>query len=269
MDHGPLPDLGAPFDQALKDALAYLDELPETVIGVWLAGSVARGEGDKNSDLDLYVLVDADHRRRLSRRFNGVPTEIFLNPPRRAREYFEEDRAMGRRPSLDMMAAGLILFDPNGECATIAREARAAAALGPNVDPVALETRRYLVADKLENAVDVAERDPVTARLLASTAIHEAIIVSFLQAGRWAPRDKDVLPELRILEPGAAALVDRFHETGDLAIAVSAVNALVGVSGFYEWETPPEPRSRPTARLFERSLAFAQASLGLGGVECE
>jgi hypothetical protein len=222
-------------------ALEYLDELPEPVIGVWLAGSLARGEGDANSDLDLSVLVDTGHRRRLSRRFNGVPTEFFLNPPHRARRYFEEDRQLGRRPSLDMMAHGLILFDSRGECASIAEEARAAIALGPNVDPVVLETRRYLATDKLDNAIDVAERDPATARILASMGIHEAMILSFLQDGRWAPRDKDLLPGLRTLTPEAAALIDEFHDTGDLEAAANAVEALVGVRTFYEWETPPEP----------------------------
>lgn len=241
MDHRPLPELGAPFDEALRQALEYLDTLPEPVIGVWLAGSLSRGEGDVNSDLDLYVLVDVGHRRRLSRRFNGVPTEMFLNPPRRARQYFEEDRALGRRPSLDMMAYGLILFDPVSECAAITAEARAAIDLGPNVDPVALETRRYLATDKLDNAGDVAERDPATARLLASVAVHEAMILSFLQRGRWAPRDKELLPKLRTVSPEAAALVDRFHATGELETAAAAVEALVGKRTFYEWETPPEP----------------------------
>ncbi len=240
MDHGLLPELGAPFDEALASALEYLDGLPETVIGVWLAGSLSRGEGDANSDLDLYVLVDASHRRRLSRRFNDVPTEIFLNPPHRARQYFDEDRALGRRPSLDMMAYGLILFDPGGACATIADEARAAIDLGPNPDPVVLETRRYLATDKLDNAGDVAHRDPVTARLLASAAIHEALLLAFLHRGRWAPRDKDLLPELRSFEPRAASLIGRFHDTGDLDTAAAAVEALIGRRTFYEWETPPE-----------------------------
>ena len=241
MDDRPLPDLDAPFDQALTEALAFLDTLPETVVGVWLAGSVSRGEGDVNSDLDLYVLVDAPHRRRLSRRFSGVPTEMFLNPPHRARRYFDEDRASGRRPSLDMMAYGLILFDPVGACAAIAAEAREVIAQGPKIDPVALETRRYLATDKLDNAFDVVVRDPATARVLAAVAVHEAMILAFLRDGRWAPRDKDLLPELRALAPEAAALIDQFHVTGDLETAAVAVELLTGRRGFYEWETPPEP----------------------------
>ena len=241
MDLTYRPQLDAPFDRALDVALAYLDGLPETVIGVWLAGSVARGEADANSDLDLYVLVDGAHRRRLQRFFSGVPTEIFLNPPDRARRYFDEDRAAGRRPSLDMMAEGVILFDPQGECAAIQREARLVIETGPEADPVASQTRRYLVTDALDNAADVAERDSATARVLGGSALREAMVLSFLLDGRWAPRDKDLLPTLRAERHPAVTAIDEFGRTGAIAAAKAATHALIGVDGFHEWETPPEP----------------------------
>ena len=241
MDPIDLPRLGAPFDAALREALHYLDGLPEPIIGVWLAGSVSRGEGDANSDLDLYVLVDAAYRRRIQRFFNGVPTEMFLNSPARARQYFEEDRALGRRPGLDMMAHGLILLDTRGECAAIQAEALHSITLGPNVDLLTIETRRYLVADRLDNAADVFERDPTTARLLASAAVHDAMVLAFIRSGEWAPHDKDLLPVLRERHAVIAAMIDQFTRSGDLDAARDAVEHLLGVSGFYEWETPCEP----------------------------
>jgi hypothetical protein len=241
MDLTHRPELLPPHHGALDAAIAYLDALPETIIGLWLAGSVARGESDANSDLDLYVLIAQPHRRRIQRFFNGVPTEMFLNPPHRARAYFEEDRALGRTPGLEMMARGSILYDPFGTCAAIARDARAAIDAGPSVDPVVLATRRYLVSDKLDNAADVVDRDPATARLLASIGVHEAMLLWFLRAGEWAPRDKDLLPAIRARIPDVASLIDEFATTGDLAVARAAVELLIGVAGFYEWETPPEP----------------------------
>ena len=244
-DHGPVdlirrPELLPPFDGAFDAAIEFLDGLPETIIGLWMAGSLARNEGDANSDLDFYVLIEDPHRRRIQRLFNGVPAEMFLNPPHRARAYFEEDRALGRTPGLAMMAEGLILYDPRGECVAISDEARAAMERGPAVDAVALETRRYLVADKLDNAADVVDRDPATARLLASAGVHEATVLWFLRAGEWAPRDKDLLPAIRARVPAVASLLDEFAAGGDVAVARAAVELLIGVAGFYEWETPPE-----------------------------
>ena len=235
-----LPHLGEPYDAALRDAIEYLWTLPEPVIGIWLAGSVSRGEADANSDLDLYVLIDAAHRRRLSRFFHEVPTEIFLNPPHRARQYFEEERRLGRRPGLDMMAHGLMLFDPLGECATIQVEAREVIELGPAVPAVELETRRYLVIDKLDNAADVLDRDPTAALMLAAQAVQEALVLWFLLQGEWAPRDKDLLAEIRSGVPEAGVLVDRFVAAGDVDAARAAAELLIGVGRFYMWETPPD-----------------------------
>lgn len=240
-DRAEPPSLDPPFDEALLKALDFLDDVPEPVVGLWLAGSVSRGEGDANSDLDLYVLVDAVHRRRIQRVLAGVPVEMFLNPPRRARQYFDEDRSLGRTPSLDMMARGLILLDPLGECAAIAKEAQAAIAGGPAVPEAEIEVRRYRATDKLDNAADVARRDPTTARLLASGALHEATILWFITQGDWAPRDKDLLPALRNRHLEAAAAVDAYGATGDIATARQAMRYLIGVAEFYEWASPPDP----------------------------
>lgn len=235
------PDLGEPYASALDDSLAYLDNLPEEVIGIWLAGSVAHGSGDANSDLDLYVLVDASHRRRINRRSNGVPVEIFLNPPEWARRYIEENRESGRKSSVGMMASGLILFDPRGECVALAAESRAAVELGPAVPEYQLELRRYFAVDGLDNARDVTDRDPTTACFMAAESLREAAAIWFLSRGEWPPRPKELFPELRARHPEAAALVDRYAATGDLTTAAGALQLLIGVDTFYEWETRPEP----------------------------
>lgn len=241
MELASQPVLAEPFATALDDAVAYLDRLPEPVIGIWLAGSLARGSGDANSDLDLYVLIDAAHRRRINRRCNGVPVEIFLNPPEWARRYIGENRELGRRSSIEMMAAGAILFDPRGECAALAAESRAAIDLGPAVPEVQLELRRYFAVDGFDNARDVADRDPTTARFMAAESLREAATIWFLRQGEWPPRQKELFPVLRAHYPQAARLVDRYAATSDLAAAAAALQLLIGVDTFYEWETPPEP----------------------------
>jgi len=235
------PSLGEPFATALDDAIAFLDSIPEEVIGIWLAGSVARGSADANSDLDLYVLVDASHRRRINRRCNGVPVEMFLNPPEWARRYIAENRELGRKSSIGMMAAGLILFDPRGECAALAAESQAAIDGGPAVPEVQLELRRYFAVDGFDNARDVVDRDPTTARMMAAESLREAATIWFLTRGEWPPRDKELFPELRVRYPEAAALVDRHATSGDLSPAAAALRMLIGVDAFYEWATPPEP----------------------------
>jgi len=235
------PTLGEPFGSALDDAIAFLEAIPEEVIGIWLAGSVARGSSDANSDLDLYILVDAPHRRRINRRCNGVPVEMFLNPPEWAHRYIAENRKQGRKSSIGMMAEGLILFDPRGECAALAAGSRAAIDQGPAVPEAQLELRRYFVVDGFDNARDVVDADPTTARFMAAESLREAATIWFLSKGEWPPREKELFPELRLRYPEVAALVDRHAATGDLGPAAAALQMLIGVDSFYEWATPPEP----------------------------
>lgn len=53
--HGPV----RAFVEEVRSALAETDDI-ETVVGVVLFGSVARGEADRQSDIDLFVVVDGD-----------------------------------------------------------------------------------------------------------------------------------------------------------------------------------------------------------------
>ena len=48
-----------------------------------------------SSDLDVYVVNDTEYRRRVQRFFNGVPTEIFINPPHTIRDYYRDENADG------------------------------------------------------------------------------------------------------------------------------------------------------------------------------
>lgn len=234
------PALSAPFDAAFDGALDFIFGLPETVLGVILAGSVGRGTPDLNSDLDLYVLVAEPHRRRLSRWFAGVPTEIFLNPASRIRRYFEEETANGTASAIEMVATGHLVYDTGAQYAELASEARRVLEAGPMIPADVLARSRYAPADTIENAVDLIDRDRPMAKVLAHVAVFDAMRTRFLVEGAWIPRSKDLLSSIRLIDPAAGALVDDFTTTHSIETARLAVEILTGHSGFHEWETTPD-----------------------------
>lgn len=236
-----LPSLDPPYDQALVEAIEYAFDAHDDVIAINLAGSVPRGEADDRSDLDLYVIIDGDLRHRDQRIFSGVPVEMFFNPESRARKSFEEDRLQGRAPGIALMAFGHIVYDPAGVFARLREDALAAMEAGPAVPEDQVTMRKYGAVDQLDNALDVAERDPALARMLATEAVAQAIAVWFIERGGWMPRAKDRLEALRRVDPEAADAVEEFMESGDVTDAESAIGVLLGVSGFFEWESIPEP----------------------------
>lgn len=236
-----IPPLEPPYDQALVEALEYIFEAHDDVIAINLAGSVASGEADARSDIDLYIIIGGDMRHRDQRLFGGVPAELFFNPAARARRALEQDQLEGQAPGVKMMAFGHIIYDPEGVFARLRAEALDVMEKGPAVPEETITFRRYTAVDQMDNALDVADRDPATAQLLATEAVSQAIAVWFIERGGWMPRAKDRLGALRDVDPEGADAVERFIASGDVNDAESAIGVLLGVSGFFEWESIPEP----------------------------
>jgi len=63
------------FQTPVRAAVTHLRDKLDTVIGIVLYGSVARGEADRRSDIDLWVLVDED-RMANQRTANRVRQEL-------------------------------------------------------------------------------------------------------------------------------------------------------------------------------------------------
>ncbi|MCH8129386.1 MAG: hypothetical protein IIC70_05730 [Acidobacteria bacterium] len=235
-----IPQLEPPFDRALADALDYVFEIHDDVVSINLAGSVFRGETDPRSGLDLYVIIGGELRHRDQRIFAGVSTEMFFNNEKRARGYFERDQREGGASALALMAFGHIIYDPDGVFARLQADALDVMERGPTVPEETVTVRRYGAVDQMDNALDVADRDPAMARILATEAVSQAIAVWFVERGGWIPRGKDRLQGLRMVDPEAAIAVERFVESGSVAEAEEAIAVLLGVGGFFEWDSIPE-----------------------------
>jgi hypothetical protein len=236
-----IPALDPPFDQALVEALEYIFDLHDDVVAINFGGSVFLGEADQRSDIDLFVIIEGDMRHRDQRIFSGVPTEMFFNNEARARGYFEQDQREGGTPSAALMAFGHIVYDPDGVFGELRQDALDVLERGPAVPEETITIRRYGAVDGMDNALDIADRDPAMARILATEAVSQAIAVWFIERGGWTPRAKDRLQALRDVDPQAADAVVVFIESGNITDAESAIGVLLGVAGFFEWESIPEP----------------------------
>ncbi len=235
-----IPHLESPFDRALADALDYVFDIHDDVVSINLAGSVFRGKADPRSNLDLYVIIGGELRHRDQRFFAGVPVEMFFNNEERSRGYFAQDQREGRARAVRLMAFGHVIYDPDRVFARLRTDALDVMERGPAVPEETLTFRRYGAVDQMDSALDVADRDPAMARILATEAVSQAIAVWFVERGGWIPRGKDRLQELRTVDPEAAIAVERFIDSGSVAEAEEAIAVLLGVGGFFEWDSIPE-----------------------------
>lgn len=78
------------FQQPVKAAVDELSETLDSLLGIILYGSVARGEADRRSDIDLWVLVSED-RAASQRAVNEVALDLEEREFDRGRYGFDVD----------------------------------------------------------------------------------------------------------------------------------------------------------------------------------
>jgi hypothetical protein len=206
-------------------------------------GTIMRGTPDKSSDLDLCVLHRASFRQRVQRLYNGVPCEIFVNPPSRVPDYFRKERKARRPLTAHMLATGVPVYDPEGIAAELMMQAKAELASIEPVDQEALTRDRYFAASLFEDAVDLRERDEAAAVLLLGSAVYELVRCRLISEPAWIPRHKEFAEILRRIDPECAVLAERAGN-GSVDERFAAADALcrhvTGASGFFEWASSRE-----------------------------
>ena len=237
------PDLPERYDRALREAVAHILGRYSPV-GIIAAGSILRRAPDPSSDLDIYVLHLAPFRQRLQKFFNGVPAEIFVNPPAAVEGYFTSEQASARPITAHMLVNGFVILDQHPVVEQLRQRARDLLAAPPTLTPAQHTWKRYWASNLLEDAVDVAARNPNTAQVFLAQAVFAMLAYHFEAAGRFIPRTKELLTQLDALDPPLASLARQFYADGDFTTRLRAAEQIadctVHVRGFFEWESEPE-----------------------------
>ncbi len=242
-----LPGLNERYRRALHAVLNDYRRRPE-VLAIIVAGSVLRGEGAATSDLDFWILVDADYRQRKSFLVGDVPVEIFLNPPEQMLHYI----AAGDHHSMHMMGQGVLLWVRDDAKATIRRLrswCRTGYAQGPRpLGEQERRARRYAIIDLLQDAHDILRTDPAMANLLMSQVIEQALSLYYAERRLWAPKGKRLLADLRTRDPELAMRLERFVTLTDPEVRHQLLLAILdqvmgrGRYGWddWSWDSTPE-----------------------------
>jgi nucleotidyltransferase-like protein len=170
------------------------------------AGSIVRGEGTPQSDLDLVVIHETlDHAYRESFRADGLPVEAFVHDPATLDYFFVEIDARSGVPSLpQMVVEGVEIPGPTSLSRVLKARAAAVLAAGPPLLDADTERRlRYFVSDLMDDLRSPRSRDELMgagARLYDSLADY-----ALRRIGRWSARGKAISRALRQYDPGLAA----------------------------------------------------------------
>lgn len=157
-----------------------------------LGGSVIRGEGTAQSDLDIVVIDCVASAYRESFHAFQWPVELFVHNATSYRVFFERDCQRGRPSLPNMCVEGIILKD-DGIALQIKQEARNLLDKGPETwGDEEIRARRYGISDALddlESSKNHAE-DLFTANTLAFS-LHEFVLRThdcWIGGGKWIVR---------------------------------------------------------------------------------
>ena len=236
--------------QALDELMAWLPQIVEPA-GVVVSGSIVRGNPGPSSDLDVVILHDGAWRRRVQRRFNGVPAELFFNSRAWLLHAIHREADAGRPVMAHMLATGVLVTDTRGAMADLQRLAAERLRRGPGLDEHALTRERYAAATLVEDALDfVVEPDAADAVQARALAVEALVAYHGLRQGQFLPRPKERLALLSQADPALAARL-RLALTGAGEQASDALRAasgqILGVAGFFEWDSGIDPSPPPVA----------------------
>jgi hypothetical protein len=148
-----------------------------------------------------------------------------------------------------MMATGTVVLATDPVVEQLRQTAISLVNSSPRLTPQKLTSARYAAATKLEDAMDVIERSPAAANMMVSQAVGQMLQYAFLKAGRFIPRDKDILDALTNLDSDLASKVKLFFESGDctrrMHLATELADRILQVRGFFEWASEPEEMPPP------------------------
>lgn len=233
------PPLDEPFASALHNAVVYVIEQYQP-IGIIGAGSVMRGEGGITSDIDLYVIFEGNYRQLEHKFFNGVPCQLFCNPIQRMARYFEEEQGrLNNGPTTaHMLSSGVVILDHDPRIQQLIKDAKKALQRPPNPNEDMLQLMRYHSVSALENMLDILETDPDMAMIEMCNALPTMLNYYFLKQGRYIPRHKDILKQIRQDEPELAQLIHQLFEAdieARYAILEKIADKTIGVRRFFEY----------------------------------
>ena len=170
LEHCEFPKLPAKYDTALREAVSFVLGSFRPA-GIIASGTIVRGNHDATSDIDLWVIHLEPNRPRIQKFFNGVPVEIFVNPPWTILSYFSQDQSNARPITAHMMATGYVVLATDPIVGELRQKAEWLLTQPPDLSEEAIQRARYAAASRFEDATDISLRNPIGASMLLSQSL--------------------------------------------------------------------------------------------------
>ena len=183
-------------------------------LAAYIFGSVARGEANEKSDLDVHVIVDEDNTCTNINHpvIAGVKLDLSFRSLKQLQERTQQE--MIRSERVPMIAESIIVFDKTHELAQLQEQARQVKPKGllPQ-DYQMLQFNLYHNNDKVRRNLD---NDPLTALLAMHLGVNDMLKAHYKLQQHWWVSSKRLLADLRRWDTPLAQLLEHFVATADV-----------------------------------------------------
>lgn len=208
---------------------------------VFLAGSIVRGEGTKNSDLDIVVVYEhVSSASRESYLYQGWPVEVFIHDQATLKYFFKEHDLRTAVPSLaTMVNEGIELSAPSEASRSCKKLAESVLSEGPMAwSENDINASRYAITNLIDDLRD--PRSHIEA-IATSVELHRALAQHIFRTRRlWMATGK-IIP--RQLERTVPLLAEEWNagfkalfELGDVDTIVSMAYSVLEPNGGWLFE---------------------------------
>lgn len=165
------------FEKVLKKFVEQHKRNPN-VVGIFVSGSFIHSKPDKNSDLDVYVVLkESKFRERGNTWIDGVEVEYFINPISQVKNYFKTEVGEKAPSTAHMFANSMVLYKKGDALDDLIKEAKQIIAKpAPKMKKFDIEFAKYSIDDMTKDLEDTyLNRDFFAFNLIAHEILERSL----------------------------------------------------------------------------------------------
>ncbi|MFK8102321.1 MAG: nucleotidyltransferase domain-containing protein [Saprospiraceae bacterium] len=219
------------------------EKLNQAVIGIIISGSLLYSTIDKNSDIDIHVILDpnCEYRERGNTWINGIEVEYLKNPPAQIRRYFEKEKKSPH--TAHMLAHGQIAYSRSRIIEELVVTAKAIIkTVPPKLKAFEIEFEKYFLDDYYKDFEDaLLNKNSIGISIIRNKIINRSIDIFCKTHQIRRGKDKRLSQQIELLDPAYCqkielAVHEKWNQITALAELRIATEELLGGRRSLEWK---------------------------------
>lgn len=220
-----------------------IEKVNDDVIGIIISGSMKYSTIDKNSDIDIQVILDpkCDYRERGNLWINGIEIEYFKNPPAQILSYFKKEKKSPH--TAHMLAFGEIAYSESKIIDQLVSAAKAIIKEKPQkLANFEIELEKYCIDDYYKDFEDaLINKDAIGSQIIRNKIVNRSIDIFCkihqLRRGKDKKLSKQIMPiDPIFMKQVEMSLIENWNDVSSILDLRIITEKLLGGRRTEEWK---------------------------------